>query len=187
MQKVLGGIATIVIGIVSMYKIWNAVESAILVKKRLSSIMEKQGKSMSLFQAIAAITKGAWSSLGPIPFIGAGLAIAAIVGAVASLNSAASKAGDVMSPAKGKTQISTKEGGLFELSQNDDVIAAPGLLSGGSKSTSSTSPMINFQPMIDRLVAVENVLNQILAKETNVYMDSTKVGTALNVGAVKIQ
>jgi hypothetical protein len=92
-----------------------------------------------------------------------------------------------MSPAKGKTQISTKEGGLFELSQNDDVIAAPGLLSGGSKSTSSTSPMINFQPMIDRLVAVENVLNQILAKETNVYMDSTKVGTALNVGAVKIQ
>jgi len=88
---------------------------------------------------------------------------------------------------EGKTQISTKEGGLFELSQNDDVIAAPGLLSGGSKSTSSTSPMINFQPMIDRLVAVENVLNQILAKETNVYMDSTKVGTALNVGAVKIQ
>ena len=184
MQKVLGGIATIVIGIVSMYKIWNAVESAILVKKRLSSIMEKQGKSMSLFQAIAAITKGAWSSLGPIPFIGAGLAIAAIIGAVASLNSAASKAGDVMSPAKGKTQISTKEGGLFELSQNDDVIAAPGLL---SKNQGSSTPMINMQPVIDRLAAVEDVLVQILNKDTNVYMDSTKVGTALNVGTVRIQ
>ena len=35
-------------------------------------------------------------------------------------------AGDVNSPAKGKTQISTKEGGLFELSQNDDIVAFPG-------------------------------------------------------------
>jgi hypothetical protein len=187
MQKVLGGIATIVIGIVSMYKIWNAVESAILVKKRLSSMMEKQGKSMSLFQAIAAITKGAWSSLGMIPFVGAGLAIAAIVGAIASLTSASSKAGDVMSPSKGKTQISTKEGGLFELSKNDDVIAAPGLLSSNSKGTPSASPTINFQPMIDRLAAVENILVQILNKDTNVYMDTTKVGTALNIGTVKIQ
>jgi hypothetical protein len=92
-----------------------------------------------------------------------------------------------MSPSKGKTQISTKEGGLFELSKNDDVIAAPGLLSGNSKGTPSASPMINIQPMIDRLAAVENVLVQILNKETNVYMDSTKVGTALNVGTVKIQ
>ena len=32
-----------------------------------------------------------------------------------------------MSPADGKTQISTKEGGLLELSSNDDVMAAPGL------------------------------------------------------------
>ncbi|MBT5758053.1 MAG: hypothetical protein HOI55_00205, partial [Candidatus Marinimicrobia bacterium] len=37
-------------------------------------------------------------------------------------------AGDVMSPAKGKTQISTKEGGLYNLSKNDDVMAAPNLM-----------------------------------------------------------
>jgi hypothetical protein len=43
----------------------------------------------------------------------------------------ATPAGDLMSPADGKTQVSTKEGGLFELSPNDDVIAAPGLLSEG--------------------------------------------------------
>jgi len=35
-------------------------------------------------------------------------------------------AGDINSPARGKTQVSTKEGGLFELSKNDDLIAAPG-------------------------------------------------------------
>jgi hypothetical protein len=38
-------------------------------------------------------------------------------------------AGDMFSPADGRTQISTKEGGLFQLSKNDDVIAAPGLAS----------------------------------------------------------
>ena len=39
----------------------------------------------------------------------------------------ARSAGDMMSPANGKTQISTKEGGLFEMSKNDDILAAPGL------------------------------------------------------------
>jgi len=39
---------------------------------------------------------------------------------------ALSKVGDVNSPADGKTQISTKEGGLFELSKNDDFVAFPG-------------------------------------------------------------
>ena len=81
--------------------------------------------------------------------------------------------------------IVNKEGGLFELSKNDDVIAAPGLLSKNNQNNST--PVINFQPMIDRLAAVENVLVQILNKDTNVYMDSTKVGTALNVGTVRIQ
>ena len=35
--------------------------------------------------------------------------------------------GDMNSPADGKTQISTKEGGIFEFSKNDDILAAPGL------------------------------------------------------------
>ena len=39
---------------------------------------------------------------------------------------ALSKVGDVNSPADGKTQVSTKEGGLFELSKNDDFVAFPG-------------------------------------------------------------
>ena len=32
-----------------------------------------------------------------------------------------------MSPTGGKTMVSTKEGGLFEMSPNDDIMAAPGL------------------------------------------------------------
>ena len=33
----------------------------------------------------------------------------------------------MFSPANGETQVSTKEGGIFTLSKNDDVAAAPGL------------------------------------------------------------
>jgi hypothetical protein len=36
------------------------------------------------------------------------------------------------------------------------------------------------------MAAVKNLLGQLLAKDTNVYMDSTKVGEALRVSAVKI-
>lgn len=71
--------------------------------------------------------------------IGTAIALAAAAGGIAYLHSVTKKAGDVMSPADGKTRISTKEGGLFELSKNDDVIAAPNLLGnrGGER---------NFQP-----------------------------------------
>jgi hypothetical protein len=33
-----------------------------------------------------------------------------------------------MSPSDGVTRVSTKEGGLFELSPNDDLVAAPGAI-----------------------------------------------------------
>ena len=57
---------------------------------------------------------------------------AAMVGGGAALGfGIASAAGDVMSPAKGRTQISPKEGGLYNLSKNDDVMAGPGIASGG--------------------------------------------------------
>ena len=47
-------------------------------------------------------------------------------------------AGDVFSPADGKTQVSTKEGGLYELSKNDDFMAGPGIASGGG------APVVNI-------------------------------------------
>ena len=142
-----------------------------------------------------------------IPIIGPILAIAAIAAAAAggmALYRKFSKAGDIMSPAKGKTQISTKEGGLFELSPNDDIIAAPGLLSDDNKrqnddiiaapgllsddnKQSVSSPTINIQPLVDKLMSIENVLTQILNKDSNISIDSTKLGTAMSISSAKIQ
>ena len=83
-------------------------------------------KVMEMLGAVGSIFKNSFSKGGnPIA------AIAISLAGVAALMAAANKvqaAGDVMSPADGKTQISTKEGGLFELSKNDDVAAGPGIL-----------------------------------------------------------
>jgi hypothetical protein len=59
-----------------------------------------------------------------------GVAIGGLIGAAGGGIGAALGVGDVKSPAQGKTQVSTKEGGLYQLSDNDDFMAAPGLLQG---------------------------------------------------------
>ena len=65
--------------------------------------------------------------------MGVGAKVGAGLGAAIGLIGAGmiSSAGDVFSPAKGRTQISPKEGGLYNLSKNDDVMAGPGIASGG--------------------------------------------------------
>ena len=91
-------------------------------------------------------------------------------------------AGDIISPAKGKTMVSTKEGGLFELSPNDDLVAAPGISNKIGKSKESTSIMsssINIQPLIDEMAAVRTILTSILNKEGNVSIDGNLVGKTL--------
>lgn len=75
-----------------------------------------------------------------------GLAAAGILAAIGggmALYEHFSQAGDISSPANGKTQISTREGGLFELSKNDDLVAAPGLI---NKLNSKSQPIIITQP-----------------------------------------
>jgi hypothetical protein len=75
-----------------------------------------------------------------------GLAAAGILAAIGggmALYEHFSQAGDISSPANGRTQVSTREGGLFELSKNDDLVAAPGLI---NKLNSKSQPIIINQP-----------------------------------------
>lgn len=113
------------------------VSIAAMIPKALTLLGIEQGR------AIAAITSASAMTLG----IGAVAIMAAVAGAIALFNSFQPKkpspAGDISSPADGKTQISTREGGLFELSKNDDLVAAPGLI---NKLNSKSSPIIINQP-----------------------------------------
>jgi hypothetical protein len=99
------------------YILYNKIKEKALDLAALAT--GKQKAAITFREAVSSI----FSSLGKIPF-GVGLLLAA--GVVAGMVGLFSKAGDVSSPADGVTRISTKEGGLFELSPNDDLVAAPG-------------------------------------------------------------
>jgi hypothetical protein len=122
--------------------------------------------------AVSSIFTGAMA-LGPL---GIPLAIggaAALVGGIV----AASSIGDINSPADGKTQISTKEGGLFELSKNDDIVAFPG-----------ASKMASNMPSAGTTTVVQAPEN----KETNsllaqLVMQNKKQPQLSSVGLYEVQ
>jgi len=134
----------------------------------------------------AAYSVFGWMTSATMGFgvIAAGIASAAIIAAgFATL----SKIGDMNSPADGKTQVSTKEGGLFELSPNDDLVAAPGAAAalsnanagGGGASAVTTTPQINLSALSAPLNAMINEIKALRADMASgkiaVYMDTAKV------------
>jgi hypothetical protein len=131
--------------------------------------------------AIAEIAGASALTLG----IGTVAVIAGMVAAVAAFK--AQKAGDMISPADGKTQVSTKEGGLFELSSNDDLMAGPGLAKGGKggSSISGGNISIDLTPMINAINSVKASVDKLYAKEGVVNIDGKKVGTLLTQGSYK--
>lgn len=140
--------------------------------------------------AILLAAYGAYAALAWIPIVGPLLGAAAAIAVTSAGFSAlnAQKAGDMISPADGKTQVSTKEGGLFELSKNDDLVAGPGLASaakGGDKGE-SIAPQIDLTPMIAAINQVKASVDRLYSKDQSVHMDGKKVGTTLTQGSYKV-
>ena len=141
---------------------------------------------------IAAITGAVGFIMSSFAMIPLGLGIPLGIAAVAGLFSMVSKAkavGDMYSPADGRTQVSTKEGGLFELSPNDDLVAAPGAASalanksdgaaGGGVGVVASTPQINLSALSAPLNAMINEIKALRADMASgkiaVYMDTAKV------------
>ena len=129
--------------------------------------------------AILIAAYGAYAALAWIPVVGPILGAAAAVAVMAKGFSAlsAQKAGDMISPANGKTQVSTKEGGLFELSKNDDLLAGPGLAdkNGGGVGGSS----IDITPMVTAINEVKAAVRELMNRPVIINMDSKQVGSSL--------
>lgn len=81
--------------------------------------------------------------------------LAAIGGGIALYQNYMTPVGDINSPADGKTQISTKEGGLFELSKNDDVVAFPGASKAFGRSNAPQSQAIDYDKMAQAMSRVQ--------------------------------
>jgi len=147
--------------------------------------IEKRG----LLLGIADMAIGAFKSVVNIPIIGPILAAAAAAGAFALGMGFFSKAGDVMSPADGKTRISTKEGGLFELSPNDDLIAAPGAadaMAGGVSGNASAGGSGAIAGLVNSMITeIRGLRTDLASGKVAVYMDGRLVTAQVASTAAK--
>lgn len=170
---------------------------AILAFQNRSNIATAAGivldKTRALFakkeanQSLASAALGAIKSVVQTPIIGPLLAAAAAAGVYALGKSYLSKGDDVVSPGYGKRTLMSPEGAIA-LNDKDTVIAGTDLGKGKNNVEQQPSmPSIDLTPMIAELQAVKAVLQQILAKEGAVYIDSTKAGTAFTMGTSKLQ
>jgi len=142
----------------------ETIEKRKLITEKLSLILGKSKLAQMVAQAVA------YTIAHPVAAL-VGIGLAAGIGKIVY-----DKAGDVMSPSKGKTRVSTKEGGLFELSPNDDLIAAPNLLSNKTQqSQNTTSPAISLEKLYSKL----DELIAAVKMEGDVYLDGNKVGKSL--------
>jgi len=91
---------------------------------------------------------------------------------------------DLISTSDGKTTVSTKEGGLYELADNDDLIATPNISKTVNQNVQTEPQKITVQ---NNNQETNKILKQILNKQNSIKMDSTKVGTAFSVNNYEIQ
>ena len=143
-----------------------------------------------LMLQIAKMATTAYESVAKIPYIGPILGAIAAAGAYALGKSYFSKAGDVMSPADGKTRVSTKEGGLFELSPNDDLIAAPGAADamggGGVSGNASAGGGGAIAGLVNSMITeIRGLRTDLASGKVAVYMDGRLVTAQVASTAAK--
>jgi archaellum component FlaC len=125
--------------------------------------------------------------------IGVAVAVAAALAGIAAIRAVATKpVGDMYSPANGKTQVSTKEGGLFDLSPNDSLFAFPESKikpSTGRSLSSTTNAGQDLSPLLEEMRAMRQETARSNNKPVIVEnsMDGTRFGTAVAMNTYKIQ
>jgi hypothetical protein len=154
----------------------------------------KQGKGYAIalslvllpmaISAMVTAVGAIFSTLAQIPFglglLGAGAVIAGMF-ASGEKAKAVGHAGDINSPAKGQTMVHTKEGGLFKLSKNDDLVAAPGasnaMENGNNNSTSlASNNKGNSSNMMSAFISeLKGLRGDMAGGKIGVYMDGSKV------------
>ena len=150
-------------------------------------------------QAAAAITTASAMTLG----IGTIAVLAAAAAGIAALYAMTKpkKAGDMIGDADGKTQISPAEGGLFELSDNDQFVAAPGIAdavasSDKAKNTPSTegsnSQLITvLNSKLDQIIAINQRIAAVAGSQKQdkitLEMFGNEVGNGVQKDGRKLQ
>ena len=165
-KEVFTGIAQVVLPVVDAFANLVGYISSSLPGLRIMQGLMVGILARSIATAIANIF-GASARTGNIltALIGAGIGVAALYSSLSEGEAKAKGAGDMYSPADGKTQVSTKEGGLFELSPNDDFMAAPGIgdmiKNNQRKSTPDTYWKEQMKDMSNQVTAITANINKM--------------------------
>jgi hypothetical protein len=125
--QTIAGIASVIAGFTAFIYAQEIATWALKKKQLITdTAMAVVGRAKALLGLQSAVGP-IFATLAEIPFGVGLLGAAAIIGGMYALFSSTPKpAGDINSPAGGQTMVHTKEGGLFKLSKNDDLVAAPG-------------------------------------------------------------
>ena len=182
LMPIIEGIGFLIGGIMS---ISTAIGKFIGKMKEMGTIGKVVGGIFAVLAAALAYGALAWIPVvGPVLGLAAG---AAIMTSYFSAVSDAEKVGDMFSPADGKTQVSTKEGGLFELSKNDDLVAFPGASKAASEGQNKQNNIVENTVDMSTTNSLLEQLISLVRTEGTVYLDATKVGTAMSLSNYKMQ
>jgi hypothetical protein len=158
----------------------NKKEEASLARRIVLGIRDA---AVAAVKAIAQVTGMSAATLG----IAAGIALAAGAGAYmffSSKTNEAKQAGDLFSSPPGgsgygKRMLLAPEG-TFALNNNDTIIAGTSLFKGDDV-VSSPAGSVNMggDALVAEMKEIKSLLAQLINKQGDVIMDSTKVGKAL--------
>jgi hypothetical protein len=127
----------------------------------------------SIGTAIAAIF-GENAKFGPLGLAVSGAAVGALFAALAKASSTAQSVQDGIAPSsKGPFTIMDSYGGMAVTAKGDGIVASPNI--------NRSSGVNNEEQRRTNML-----LEKLLAKDSNVYMDSQRVGTALSMGKSRL-
>jgi hypothetical protein len=186
MDKLKNMVASLVEG--PMQKILDKIVNFISSTERLKAAFSALKMVAAGIAAVIAGMAVAWAVMNPIGAI-AGLAAAALVGGVVysqikdgEIDTTGKK--PILSGDFGSVQLNPKDKAMYGA---DGTIKVGTNLMGNNNSGGNSGGGTDISPLVVEMQNVKAVLSQILAKEGSVYLDSTKVGTALTVATYKTQ
>ncbi len=149
--------------------------------------------------SVGRLALNAAMAVASIPIVGPVLAVAAaaaaVAGGIALYNKYKKPAGDMIM-ADGKTQVSPAEGGLFELSDNDQFVAAPGIADAAmasNKAQRKTETVVvnenktNNSALERSMQKTNKILEIIASKNSTIELAGEKVGAGIAQSEREIQ
>ena len=129
------------IGTIAIANIFNGLvktATQLVFNLALTGLLGKKKKQEAMATAVNTSLE-AGNSAAKVPIVGPALAAVAILSIMGLAAGLMSKIGDGAFPANGKSMVSTREGGLYETSKNDDIAVGPGII---NKLNSPSKPLI---------------------------------------------